>query len=333
MRQLDERAVHVLAAALKDIPLLENVDRRVDLVHSIRQAPGVLEFEVASDNGTHTHLTRITRACIEHRNAPAARRALYEEARRLAGGQRAVSWLRFFNAVLDSRHPDSFKMWLLERGGLLLAQGWGSATAPGVPDPLSEFTWLVVGGSRTQIQAYCAEIDGLPDNTVADPVVPPPDGESPAPEKEEPPSRRRKRWLLAGAGAVVVLAVVIWAFVSAGGDLPTVSRQVEWPTTTLSLDPHDGQQSVTGSVADVPAGRTRVTLPLNLSDLNPSGGACPGTTVDVSIEGQEFPGTPLDGVVHASVPKGRTSLSLKLTLHTTNNCKFLINSSTVDFEG
>ncbi|MEU8516676.1 hypothetical protein AB0C76_34585 [Kitasatospora sp. NPDC048722] len=329
MRQLDDRAVHVLAAALKEIPLLESVDRRVDLVHSIRQAPGVLEFEVASDNGTHTHLTRITRACIEHRNAPAARRALHEEARRLAGGQRAVSWLGFFNAVLDSRHPDAFKMWLLDRGGLLLAQGWGSATAPGVPDPLSEFTWLVVGGSQAQIQAYCAEIDGLPDNTVVGPVVPQP--KPPAPVEEVPPNRRRG-WLLAGA-AVVVLAVVIWAVASAGGDLPTVSKPVTWDTAVLSLDPHDGQKVAAGTVFDVPAGRTHLVLPLNLSDPNPGGGACPGTTVDVSIEGQEFPGTPLDGVVHASVPKGRTSLSLTLTLRTTDNCRFLINTGTVEFEG
>ncbi|MEE1784568.1 hypothetical protein PUR71_16905 [Streptomyces sp. SP17BM10] len=332
MRQLDERAVHVLAAALKEIPLLENGDRRADLVHSIREAPGVVEFEVTFDNATHTHLTRITRSCIQHSNAPAARRALYEEARRLAGGQRAVSWLRFFNAVLDSRHTDAFKEWLLENGGLLLTQGWGSSTAPGIPDPLSEFTWLVVGGSQAQIREFCDGIPGLPGSITV--VIAPAGGEQPAEREHEEPATgsRRRWWLVGGVAAAAVLAAVIWAVVPAGDDRPTVSEQVPWDTAMLSLDSGDGKK-VAAATVDVPAGSTRLVLALNLSDPNPGGGACPKTTVDVTIGDQTLPDLPLDYVVQTSVPKGRTSLTLKLTLNTPDHCKLLINTGTVDFKG
>ncbi|MEV7026916.1 hypothetical protein [Kitasatospora sp. NPDC093558] len=342
MRQLDERAVHVLTAALKEIPLLENADRRADLVHSIRQAPGVVEFEVTSDNATHTHLTRITRSCINHSNPPAARKALYEEARRLAGGQRAVSWLGFFNAVLDSRHPERFRIWLLDIGGWLRTQGWGSSTAPGVPDPLSEFTWLVAGGSQAQILDFCRDIEGLPDSarqdlTRPDPPRKPEEPEKPEPESPEQPSRR-KWWVAGGAACAVVLAAVIWAVVSADGDRPAESVPVVWDMDVLSektSPPNAPTQTgpVANTKVDVPAGRTRLVLPLNLSDSNPNGGACHTTTVDVSIDGQTWTGRRLDEAVRASVPAHRTSVTLTLTLRSPEHCSFQIKTNTVNFEG
>ncbi|MFD7902506.1 hypothetical protein ACFV4G_09675 [Kitasatospora sp. NPDC059747] len=325
MRQLDERAVHVLAAALKEIPLLENGDRRADLVHSIREAPGVVEFEVTFDNATHTHLTRITRSCIRHSNAPAARQALYEEARRLAGGQRAVSWLRFFNAVLDSRHPDGFKEWLLDNGGLLLAQGWGSSTAPGVPDPLSEFTWLVVGGSEAQVREFCSSIPGLPSSVTI--AIPTPHGDEPEPR--EPKARSRRTWWLAGGVGAVVLAMVVWAIVSAGGDRPAVPVSVRWNGEELSRSV-DGTSTLSTKV-NVPAGRTRVEIPLNLSDKNPDSGECHETTVEMTIGGWKSGDRKPGEVVRAKVPANQPTLDLELTL-SPKGCTLLVNIHTVDFK-
>ncbi|MFF2041957.1 hypothetical protein ACFVVX_16140 [Kitasatospora sp. NPDC058170] len=323
MTMLEEGAVRALAGALRDIQQLESTDRRAELVHTIRQTPGVQDFEVVPDNATYTHLTRIARSCIQHRNAPAARRALHEEARRVAGGQRAVSWLGFFNAVLDSGHPESFRIWLLDVGGRLRTAGWGSSRSPGEQDPLGEFTRLVSEEDPARIRAFCAAIGLVGEGDGGGITIEVSPAEEPGPQPE--PGRSR-RWVLLSTAVAVALVVTAWAVSQSGEDRPAVSVPVGWDSTELRPD-----GSATATVA-VPDGRTRLVLPLDLSDPNPDSGACSGE-VELSLDGQGTTTRGLKEVVRTAVPAHQTTLTLKLTLRAAPGCRFQLNTTAVGFEG
>ncbi|MER7753806.1 hypothetical protein [Kitasatospora sp. NPDC097643] len=328
MTQLEDRAVRALAEALGEIHLLASVDRRTDLVDSIRRAPGVGLFVAVPDNVAHTHLTRIARACVDHDNAPAARQALHDEVQRLAGGQRAVSWLGFCNKVLDADLPVELRIRLLEFGITRRRAGWGNDRPPGRVDPLSEFTRLVVGGSAGQIDAFCAAIDG-PNWGGRDTLVvptPPAPGKPPGPgEPPKPP--KRPRWPL-WVAAVGLALLITWVVDQAiPEDKPPVSVPVGWSTTTLQPD-----GTAVATVA-VPDGRPRLVLPLDLSDKNPAGGACPGTRVEVALDEQKGTLRGLSEEVRIDVPAHQPTLMLRLTLRAGQNCAFRLNTTAVRFEG
>ncbi|MFB6893643.1 hypothetical protein ACFCX4_30480 [Kitasatospora sp. NPDC056327] len=328
MKQLDSHAANALAGALRDIQSLANTNRREDLVHSIREAPDVHDFEVVPDNAVSTHLSRIAWACVQHRNAPAARHALHAAAQRLAGGQRAVAWLAFCNAVLDSGHPAFLKIRLLDLGDRLRTDGWGGSRSSDEPDPLGVFTRLVATGSGAQVRAYGQELDGRewPEDGPA--TLPGHPGHPGHPvHPSEPPPVRPRRWWQVAAGAAVLIAVVVWAVVRAGGGPEPVTVTVAWDPAVLA----PGGAAV--AVLTVPAGRDRLVLPLGLKDASPGTGICTAT-VDLAVDGAEPTERQLSEEVRTVLPKGHGStVTVRLTLRTQQGCRYLVKTEKARFEG
>ncbi|MEU8580232.1 hypothetical protein [Streptomyces abikoensis] len=325
MTPLERAAVVALTGALREIQQLDDADRRASLVRDIRGAPGVRDFMVDPDRMSDVHLGRIARACVEHRKAPAARRALHNEVSNLAAGHRAVAWLQIFNKVLDSGRPETLKLDLLIIGTTLRRGGLRDPQSLERQDPLREFTRLVGKGTSEEIRAFRASIDDVSDG--CDPrnhVEPLHD--QPLTLYEPPQSSKRVYAAAIGVFVLLLVGVVVWIVIAGQGDRPAVWVSVRWDTTVLQPN-----GTATATVA-VPGDRTRLVLPLDLRDPNPGSGACRGT-VDLSIDGQKPTSRGLSEEVRTTLPTGRSTLTLKLTLKAPQGCKFQINTEEVGFEG
>ncbi|MFF4407495.1 hypothetical protein [Streptomyces sp. NPDC001404] len=323
MTPLERAAVAALTGALRDVQQLDDSDRCASLMYAIRDAPGVGDFVVDPDRRPDLYLGRIARACVEHSNAPAARWGLHDGVRYLAAGHRAVAWLSFFNEVLDSRCPEDLKLDLLRTGTRLRKEGLHSIQSPGQQDPLGDFTRLVSGGTPEKVRAFLAGINDVSNDDDSRSLERAPSAQPPVSEGS---LRRLIRLYPRTVGVcVLLLGLVIWAVIEALGDRPTVSVSVGWDTTVLQPN------STASATVAVPGGRTRLVLPLDLRDLDPGSGACPGT-VDLSIDGQKPTTRGLSDEVHTGLPGGRSRLTLKLTLKAPQGCKFQINTKKVRFE-